>query len=530
MDVVPSSPFVRGGRGRLQTTAYQWLTGTTLPSLRQRLAPDPEDWREIVLRVDFYRKHMPWVNRGLVIRAGLNAAEFRIDAPGAPDQQEWMLGLKRRLRMFSLMREFFWELRAFGQVILLWKTGRGGRDPISLECANPLIFQPRFNPLDGSRPRIVILPGMDERLRTLVGDAQSAESTKRAAAERALSAYPPPLVEAVRSARPETAEVPAEDLERYGYHFEYAALDRRHWEDWGFPGMYSIFPYLEMLMLADDADINALHHYKAGILLVRIGPSEPRAGDEALLPRETEVKAVEAKLVEMAKARLPHWAARGDLRIDWVVPPEHIMNPAKVASAQEKVFDWLGIPKPAWPGQGLQGAFASALVTLKFLQQESKDERALAKELFESWFYERCKATNRFQGAVWPVVRFDPNALLEPRVILELARLYMQYGGADEQTIAEMFDYDAEVWLARRQETERLKQRYGVDFRPEFTPSVFAGRSAGRPATVDQPTPEQTAPGQPRPSTSEAERAAQVAEQEFGLDAEAFRQALEGMG
>lgn len=527
MDAVPSSPFQRGA-GRLNVSAYQWLTGTVLPSLRQRLLPDDDDLAEIVQRVDFYRKHIPWVNRGLVIRAGLNASEFHIDSPGMKEQAEWMRDLSRRLRMFSFMREFFIELRAYGQVIPLWRTKRGGRDPISIECANPQVYQPRFNPADGSRPRIVAIPKNDEALRRIAEESRTGDPAKRARAAERLKEYPEPIRRAVEDVNSfnRGVEVEASDLEKYGFNFEYATLDRRHWEDWGFPGMYSIFPYLEMLMLADDADVNALHHYKAGILLVRLGPSEPKAGDEALIASELELKSIDKKLAEMVKARLPGWAARGDLRIDWVVPPEHIMNPQKVASAKEKVLDWLGLPRIAWAGQDIQGAFASAQVSLKFLQQESIDERGIARELFEEWFFERASASNKFQGKVWPDVRFDPNALLEPRIILELARLYMQLGGADEQTIAEMFGYNAETWLAQRAQLKKLQKQYKVDFSPEYVPprgGQSSGRSEGRPTTVDQPTPERGGQQQPRPSV---EQASEVAERVFGISRQEFEDAL----
>ncbi len=515
------------GTGRTRTTAYQWLTGTILPSLRQRLLPDIGDLGAIVERAEFYRKHYPWVNRALILRAGLNAAEFRIDSPGNPEQEEWMRGLKRRLRMFSFMREFFWQMRAFSQVVVLWRTKPGGRDPISIECANLEVYQPRYNPLDGSRPRIVVLPGRDANLKRLAQDVRSADQTKQARAREQLALYPKPLVEAVTSTVSSSAEVDADLLEDSGFHFDYAAFDKRHYEDWAFPGIYSIFPYLEMLMLADDADINALHHYKAGILLVTLGPTEPRAGDETVMPGEGELKSIESKLTAMAKSRLPAWAARGDLRITWVVPPEHIMNPDKVKSAKEKVLDWLGISRLAYPGQDFAGAFAVGQIGLKFLQQESKDERQIAKEFAEEWFHQRSEGTNKFKGAIYPTARFDPNALTEPRLILEAARLFMQLGGADEGTIAEILDYDAEVWLARKSALAKLKKKYKTDFAPEFTPAKPGSPSArpeGRPTTADQPTPERGNEPQPRPSTSEA---AEVVEREFGLRAEDVKAALD---
>ena len=78
--------------------------------------------------------------------------------------------------------------------------------------------------------------------------------------------------------------------------------------------------------------------------------------------------------------------------------------------------------------------------------------RDVAKELMEGWFYERSKETNAFKGAAWPRVWFDPTSLKEQRLILDMARAFMQYGGADWQSIAEPLGYDAEVWLARRRQ------------------------------------------------------------------------------
>lgn len=520
---VPSPFYTAGGR----TTGYQRLTGTVLPSLRQRLLPSPQDLGAIIDSAEFYRKHHPWINRGLILRAGINATQFRINAPGNSAQDVWMLEMKRKLRMFSFMREFFWQMRMFGQVVPLWRTERDGRDPKSIECASLKVYQPRFNALDGSRPRIVVLPSKDENLRRLVGEARGSDQAKKVAALDQLKTYPAPLVEAAMSRSGILpAEVPAESLEKWGFHFEYTAYDKRHYEDWAFPGIYSIFPYLEMLMLADDADINALHHYKAGILLVNLGPTEPSTQNIELVPGDSELAALEKRLQDMAKARLPHWAARGDLRISWVVPPDHIMNPSKVASAKEKVLDWLGLPRLAFPGQDVQGAYASWQAALKILQQESEDERQLAGEFAEEWFFHRSHETNAFKGANWPAAWFDPNALNEPRIILELARMYKTLGGADEMTVAEMFNYNAEVFLARRAELKNLLKRYNVNFDPAFVPQKGAApaRPRGRPATTDQPTPEDDGSRQPRPSTSEA---AEIVHRKFGISADEVRQALE---
>mgnify|MGYP001617550034 CR=1 FL=1 len=49
-------------------------------------------------------------------------------------------------------------------------------------------------------------------------------------------------------------------------------------------------------------------------------------------------------------------------------------------------------------------------------------------------------------------------------------------------------------------------------------------RPRGRPATTDQPTPEDTGLKQPRPSTSEA---AEIVHRRFGISADEVRQALE---
>lgn len=556
----PSSPYVSTGRrttnlqwllgrrpaGAGNFSGYQWLTGTVLPSLRQRLLPDPDDFVAITEKIDFFRKNIPWVNRAINFRAGLDASEFSVVAPGpteeARKQTEWMLELKRDLRMYSVIREFFWQLRAFHQCVVLWKTepGKEGLKPLSIECPNLQVYQPRFDPRNGAIPRIVAVPSNDQDLIRLLTHERSGNATQKSVAAELLARYPKVLVNALRDSRNAHVEVPAAELEADGYHFEYAAFDRRHYEDWGFPGIYTIIPYLEMLMLGDDADINALHHYKAGILLVRIGPTAEnlRVADSELIAGDQELEAINKKLLTLGKARLPAWAARGDLRIDWVVPPEHIISQEKVQSAKERVLDWLGIPKIAWPGQEGGGSFGTAHVVLKFLQQESQDARSIAAELFERWFYERAKSSNSFDKAVWPIVRFNPNALAEPRIVLEMMRLFMQSGGADMQTIAEMAGYHAEVWLARRREIDDLKKDYKGDFDPEFIPptkgggfTVGQGKGGGRPTTGQPNTPEGDGLRQPRPSTAEAEAvteaAGRIAEREFGVASDEFRAAIE---
>src|SRR3972149_3719732 len=110
------------GRSNRNPSQSQRLTGTTLPSLRDRLLPAEDDLSAILDKTEYYQRRLPWLNRALVLRAALNAAEFGVDAPSKPKQTEWMLSIKRDLRMYSFMREFFIQLRSAGQVVPLWKT------------------------------------------------------------------------------------------------------------------------------------------------------------------------------------------------------------------------------------------------------------------------------------------------------------------------------------------------------------------------------------------------------------------------
>lgn len=487
--------------GRRRKTSYQNLVSLGTFSPRDLLIPAEDDLDGILERIDFYNRIFPWINRALRLRAGAYASEMSVEAPGKPEQTEWMLDLYRNLRFFSFIREFFWQLEAHGQVIVLWKTlpnednkvtGAVGRKPISIECADPRVHQPRGT---GVIPRIVVLPYKDERLVKLVDKLRL--NSNDIEAKREIGTYPQPLIDAVK--RGGKIEVSAEELEPYGYHFEYAALSRRHYEDGAFPGMYSIFPDLEIVAIAQDTDINALHHYKVGFVLIRLGPSEPSGNDLPVMATEKQLKDLNDVITAQAKNKLPSLVGRGDLRIDWIVPPANILAPEKYEAAMRRIFDWLGIPRIAWAGQDFQGAFAAAQTTLKFIQQESKDVRDIARELFERWFYERARESNAFEGAIWPTIRFDPNALVDQMTIQRWAQLFMQFGGASEQTILEMADLDAEVEAARRQRDKEIIKKFKVDWSPAFVPARIP-QPEGRPPTVSQPTPETGVSPQTRPS------------------------------
>lgn len=472
------------------TSPYQRLVAGS-QNLRDLLLPRENDFDAIFERIDWYRKTNAWVNRALLLRAQFNASELTLHAPRNDAQTRWMRDLARELRFFSFAREWFWQLRAFGQVITLWKTSPGGKRPISIECADLRAHQPRG---PGASPRIVVLPGKVQPLHRLVEQARRKDALGRRAQEM-LAQYPAPLVEAVRASGRQQ-EVDAQDLERFGYHLVYSALDRRHHEDLAFPGMYSIFGDIEMVELARAVDLNALHHYKAAILLVRLGPENPGGNDIPVLATSAQLKSLEKAIMAQARNRFPTLVGRGDVRIDFITPPVEVFTPEKYKMAVANIFDWLGIPKAAWPGQDLQGAFASAQVTLKFLEQESADERQLFRETFEEWFFQRARTSNDFEGAAWPLISFDPNALREPRIILQTAQLLWQMG-VSEATVLDAVGLDGDVEASRLHDFDRVKANLGVAFVARQRPPA----PPGRPATVDQPTPErQTAP-QPRPST-----------------------------
>lgn len=488
---IGDNPF--RGTGIPSVGPYQRLLGGS-PNLRQLLLPREGNFDDIIDRIDDYRKKQSWINRGLILRAAFNASEISIQAPGQPKQTTWMHDLLRQLKFFSFAREWFWQLRAYGQVVTLWKTGPDGKKPISIECADLRAHQPRG---PGPTPRIVVLAGKLEPVRKLIQEARGSALPQAQRARAQLAAYPKPIVDAVRGTKKD-AEVAAEELAPYGYHLLYTAFDRRHHEDWGFPGMYTIFGDIEMVEMARAVDINALHHYKAAILLVRLGPQDPSGTDIPVMATQPQLKALEAKLMEQARNRLPTLVARGDLKIDFITPPVEVFTAEKYKMAIANIFDWMGIPKSAWPGQDLTGSFASAQVTLKFLQQESKDERDLFRETFESWFYERAQASNAFEGARYPIISFDPNALIEPRLVLDKAK-HMWTMGVSEATVLDALDLDPDVEANRLKEyADTLKKAKG-----QFIPRAAQAAQGGRPETVNQPTPERETAPQPRPSTSE---------------------------
>src|SRR3990172_10316142 len=316
---VGDNPFVGTG-----TTPMQQLLGGS-QNLRQLLLPRETDFDAIVNRADWYSRTNAWVNRGLLLRAAFNASELSINAPRNEEQTKWSQQLMRDLRFFSFAREWFWQLGAFHQVMTLWKTSPDGRKPISIECADLRAHQPRG---PGATPRIVIIPGKVEALKKFAQEAKLPGERGRVARER-LAEFPRPLVDAATATTSRFPEVDARDLEPYGYHLEYTALNRRHYEDWAFPGIYSIFGDIEVVEMARAVDINALAQYKAAILLVRLGPDNPGGNDQAVMAKEPDLKKLEKRIMEQARNKFPTLVARGDLKIDFITPPVEVFTAEK---------------------------------------------------------------------------------------------------------------------------------------------------------------------------------------------------------
>jgi hypothetical protein len=480
-------------------TPYQTLIQGGTPGLRDLLTPSDKDYDGIIDRILNYTNTNLWVGRALSLRAALNAAEFNIFVPKDEKQLEWLESLCKDLKMYSSVREMFWNLRAFDQTVVLWKTARGENGdqtralkPLSIECQDPRVVQPKG---PGHTPKLYMYPHKDKVIRALSGmDRRSAEY------KRLKDLYPEPILEAGRKRQ----ALPVEQLEKYGYHFEYFARNRRDWDDTAFPTMYSIFADLEMINLAAEIDANTLHHYKAGILQFAIGPDNPT--NPMVIPDGKVLKETEQGVKRQLRNRLASLFTRGDVKITWVVPPKEVLTEEKYTSAMRRVMDYIGLPRVAWAGQNAEGAYAAAVSAMKFLRAESEDDRALMKEFLESWLTGRAKSSNEFPGAKPVRVRFDPNALVEDRVILELMRLFSQAGGASIQTILDMADLDPEFEAYQRKKAKELKKEYGVDFAPEY--SVTKGGSTdrgGRPNGGESPRPEEVVGPVPRVSKAKVE-------------------------
>lgn len=478
---------------------YQRLVQGGRLGLRDILVPAETDYDSIIDRINWYANANSLVTRALSIRAALNAAEFNIFVPKNEDELVWLQGLCRELKMYSAVREMFWNLRAFDQVVVLWKTSNtSGFKPVSIECQDPRIVRPEG---PGHTPTLFMYPAKDKVLSALAGMGKKAVDNPKLAAM-----YPVPMIEAAKKMQ----KIDVKDLEEYGYHYEYVARNRRDWDDTAFPSMYSIFADLEILNLAAEIDANALHHYKVGILQFAIGPENPT--DPKMITGQNALAKTEAEVRKQLQNRLASLFTRGDLRINWIVPPVEMLSEAKYKASQRRVFNWLGLPLVAWAGEDLQGAYAAAVSAMKFLRAESEDDRMLMKEMLEDWLTGRAKSSNRFSGAQPVRVRFDPNALVEDRIILDMMKLFMLYGGASEQTILDMADLDPEFEAYQRKMLKGIKQDYKIDFAPEFIASKGAasGEEGGRPNQGERPRSEEMTGPQSRPSRARIEAIAEA--------------------
>jgi hypothetical protein len=442
---------------------YQQFVQNMKPGLRDILRPNEHDFDAIIERINWYANTNVWVNRALSLRASLNAAEFNIFVPKNKEQSAWLKTLCKDLRMYSSVREMFWNLRAYDQACILWKTGKGdgttptrGMRPVSIECQDLRVVQPKG---PGHTPHLVMYPHKDATISALAGLDRRTSKFRVAT-----NVYPQVLLDAARKRE----AVPVEELEQFGYHFDYVARNRRDWDDTAFPSMYSIFADLELIALAEEIDANALHHYKAGILQFAIGPENPT--NLETIPGPNVITQTEKEIKKQLQVRLSTLFSRGDVHIRWIVPPKDILSEEKYTSAVRRVFDYLGIPRVAWAGQSLEGAYAAAVSAMKFLRSESEDDRALMKEFLEGWLLGRARASNKFDGAEDVRVRFDPNALVEDRVTLELMRMFLNSGGASLATVLDMADLDIEYEAMKRKERAELEKEYKVDFGLEFKP------------------------------------------------------------
>jgi len=458
-----AAPNIGTALEQSEWTLHDVLSGS--PALRRFLQPRRSSVLETLQRCMYYAERDPLVSRALDLRASLNASEFRIYSPDSK-AQAWAEETVRRLNLYSFVRELFWRLRAFDQAVYLEvmasPTGEGARTPAAVRCIDFQIARP-----EGSKSDIFVYPANDPQL------------VEKANNPKLRKTLHPLILQAIQSG----SGIPAKALEEAGMYFGYVSRTD-HRPGLELPSMYAIMPDLELISMAADIDANVLFQMKAGIMLIRVGPENPTQA--ALIPKRDTLREIEAELRRQIQNRLPSLFARGDVRIEWLVPPTAMFSPEKYERILERVFNWLGLPRIVWPVQPSSGSFAEAYLAIRILREECRADRVIVKQVVES-LLERAYRRATLGDARFEV-SFDASTLVDDNVLVNLLRLYHTYGGPSMETLMDVSPLDLSIEVER--ERRRREMESGEYWGPYFVPSTGRGAQPGRPPTVSEPTQE----------------------------------------
>jgi len=507
-------PTLGGQAGRVGHT-IQSLKGLT-PSLRELLLPPPTDRNRILQRIYAYARDIGLIKLWERRMADFGSAGFELTCANE-EQQEFCNQIAAALNFDAVSYRLHKTLALAEQCVLWWRYYDAGekRDPLAPQNGT---LVPKW--IEQIPPTVITFTNTGAvavKANMLEPLASLARKRNLSSEETAyLRQFPRDLVKAA-SARGAEAIYPLERLNSdenrniMGYTVM-SHWGKDDWQKWPVPTLYAVLSDIEYLLLCQDIDYSAIHRLRAGIVLWKVGPKEPRPDTPA--PNEPVLKALEERIRQSLAALHQDIFVGNDFTVEWVVPPKELFSPEKYRAALGRVMDLLDIPSIFYPlahGQedsARNMAFASSYIATQPFAQAVLARRRMIQRVIERFFWMLCyingigvsgeqKKPSRVE------VEYDPNVLKESRTVLAEVMFAAKQGIISNRTAADALgrNYDAE--LVRRQEELRLMEKNPLLIMPYFAPS--SGQSPagdpGRPRTSDKPVDDDDSV-QPKPSTS----------------------------
>jgi len=277
------------------------------------------------------------------------------------------------------------------------------------------------------------------------------------------------------------------------------------------PRMQSIFYDISILEMLIDGDSQVAFYTKNVVLHVKGGESiksGQKAGSKAYMVNDADLKAMKSNFRNVSKALRIFTQHYWEMK--YVFPDPKVWAPEKYSALLERITAWSHLGSSLISGTG--GNYSMMYIKMKDLIAYIKKLRRIISRMWEEVYVIAAdgRAGKSFiKETSIPKVRFDEQALKEPRVLIEELKVLYSQGIMDAGTVLEETGRHSSNILARK----KKEQENPMDYTPIFEKSqgqsflaltMLAGDKKndnmdenGRPRTKDGDL-----DNKPRPSTA----------------------------
>lgn len=230
-----------------------------------------------------------------------------------------------------------------------------------------------------------------------------------------------------------------------------------------------IFGDLELLQTLIEGDYATAYKIKKAILQVKVGDkdfNEGSAVDSSLFDQAEELWSNPSQAMEV----YTQWF----MSADWIVPDVDIFDSEKYKEVYRRILDWSGINVMIDDG----GSFAQGFIKVKGLKQDvqkSRDEIKRSLDKFNRLIAEKKGLTTYRNKLKVPEVKFDSNALTDPKEIKNLVEFLYNHGLLSAEEALNEFGYNLETQMKKkRRENKEFKDDMVVIFEPSQSNSLHS--------------------------------------------------------